>query len=133
MQLRSMIVVAALLVTIVRTVAAADPQPAPEQATLHAWRTVTGSEAGEQIGVAGQLKSAAQVATDVAGIAASTKSACAGAGSGVSHVVEEITNDQERAKSTIRISLGEDTTREEMIYVVSVLVEFVAKMKPLTQ
>ncbi len=70
---------------------------------------------------------------DAHGIACSTKSVCAGAGSGISHVVKEITQDEVRAKSTIRLSLGEATTSEEMIYVVSVLVKYVAKMKPLTQ
>jgi cysteine desulfurase len=69
---------------------------------------------------------------DSHGIASSTKSACAGAGSGMSHVVKELTGDEARARSTIRLSLGEDTTKEEMIYVVSVLVDYVAKMKPLT-
>lgn len=69
---------------------------------------------------------------DSHGIAVSTKSACAGAGSGMSHVVKEMTGDIVRAKATIRLSLGEDTTKEEMIYVISVLAEFIAKMKPLT-
>lgn len=69
---------------------------------------------------------------DSHGIACSTKSACAGAGSGISHVVKEMTGDEARAKSTIRLSLGEETTKEEMVYVVSVLAEYIAKMKPLT-
>ena len=69
---------------------------------------------------------------DSHGIACSTKSACAGAGSGISNVVKEMTSDYARAKSTIRLSLGDDTTTAEMIYVVSILVEYRNKMKPLT-
>lgn len=69
---------------------------------------------------------------DAHGIACSTKSACSGAGSGMSHVVKEMTGDYARSKSTIRLSLSEDTTTAEMIYVVSILAEYVNKMKPLT-
>ena len=69
---------------------------------------------------------------DSHGIACSTKSACAGAGSGISHVVKEMTGDHARAKSTIRLSLGDDTTNAEMIYAVSILAEYRNKMKPLT-
>ncbi len=51
----------------------------------------------------------AVVVLDKNGIAASTKSACSGAGSGESAVVKAITDDTTRASSTIRFSLGSDT------------------------
>ena len=51
----------------------------------------------------------AVVVLDKNGIAASTKSACSGAGSGESLVVKEISGDAARATSTIRFSLGPDT------------------------
>lgn len=47
---------------------------------------------------------------DTKGFAVSTKSACAGAGGGESAVVKEISNDSARASSTLRITLGPDTT-----------------------
>ncbi len=57
----------------------------------------------------------AVVYLDVHGIAASTKSACAGAGSGMSHVVLEMTHDVERSKSTLRLTLGPTTTLKEVL------------------
>ncbi len=56
----------------------------------------------------------AVVSLDTAGIAASTKSACSGAGGGYSHVVLKMTGDINRASSTIRFTLGPDTTRREL-------------------
>jgi cysteine desulfurase len=71
----------------------------------------------------------AVVYLDAHGIAASTKSACAGAGGGESVVVKTVTGDATRASSTIRVSLGEETTLEDMKYVVEVLVRFCERMK----
>lgn len=75
----------------------------------------------------------AVVSLDSQGVAASTKSACAGAGSGVSHVVETMTKDNRRATSTIRLSLGEKTSLKEMKQAIEILATFCQKMKGLTQ
>lgn len=71
----------------------------------------------------------AVVYMDAQGIAASTKSACAGAGGGESAVVKELTADAARSRSTIRFSLGEDTTMEDLEYVVDALVKFCDRMR----
>lgn len=66
-------------------------------------------------------------------ISASTKSACAGAGSGESKVVIAMTKDSERAKTTLRLSLGEETTDADMKYVLEILLKYRAKMLQLTK
>lgn len=71
----------------------------------------------------------AVVYLDAHGIAASTKSACAGAGSGESVVVATMTGDTALATATLRLSLGPDTTVAEMKKVVDVLLRFREKMK----
>ncbi len=70
----------------------------------------------------------AVICLDEAGIACSTKSACSGAGGGGSHVVKAITGDAARATSTIRFTLGPNTTEAEIKKTVSVLKTHVAKM-----
>ncbi len=65
---------------------------------------------------------------DAQGIAASTKSACAGAGGGESVVVKTITGDATRARSTIRLSLSEQTTKEDLAYAIECLVKFFERM-----
>lgn len=70
----------------------------------------------------------AVVALDAAGIAASTKSACAGAGGGESAVVKAVTNDSMRARSTLRLTLGEETTLEDFKVVADVLKKHIALM-----
>ncbi|MBP9836866.1 MAG: cysteine desulfurase [Candidatus Pacebacteria bacterium] len=65
---------------------------------------------------------------DTHGVACSTKSACAGAGGGESLVVKTITGDATRARSTIRFSLSEQTTLDDMKYAIDVLVEYCEKM-----
>jgi cysteine desulfurase len=71
----------------------------------------------------------AVVVLDKAGIAASTKSACSGASGGGSTVVLEIGNDSERAASTIRFTLGEETTMKDIKKTVTVLKTHVEKMR----
>lgn len=56
----------------------------------------------------------AAVVLDSKGFAVSTKSACSGAGGGESTVVREISGDPARAASTLRITLGPDTTSEAL-------------------
>ncbi len=70
----------------------------------------------------------AVVSLDVAGIACSTKSACSGAGGGGSAVVLAMTGDAARALSTIRFSLGPNTTAAELSRAATVLREHVQKM-----
>ncbi|MCA9359298.1 aminotransferase class V-fold PLP-dependent enzyme, partial [Candidatus Kaiserbacteria bacterium] len=71
----------------------------------------------------------AVVVLDAKGFAVSTKSACAGAGGGESMVVREISADPARAKSTIRISLGPDTTTGQIESMVNVLKKHMEMMK----
>lgn len=70
---------------------------------------------------------------DTHGVAASTKSACAGAGSGKSHVVFALTGDEARASSTIRLSLGEATTLRELKKAIDILAAYCTKMQGLTK
>jgi len=65
---------------------------------------------------------------DKAGIAASTKSACSGAGSGKSTVVYEMTKDIDRASATIRFTLSPTTSLGELSQVTQVLKSYLAKM-----
>ena len=79
----------------------------------------------------------AVISLDVAGIACSTKSACSGAGGDGSAVVRAVSGDESRAVSTIRFSLGEETTTREIRKAVDILENHVTKMhtfnKELTQ
>jgi cysteine desulfurase len=70
----------------------------------------------------------AVVTLDTNGIFASTKSACSGKGGGGSEVIYEMTKDEERAKSTLRFSLGENTTYKDLQKTVLVLKTHVEKM-----
>jgi cysteine desulfurase len=67
----------------------------------------------------------AVVTLDTHGIAASTRSACAGGKGGGSHVVAEITGDADRANNTIRFTLGEETTTQDILRTVNVLSQHV--------
>jgi cysteine desulfurase len=66
----------------------------------------------------------AVISLDVAGIACSTKSACSSAGGGESAVVMAISNDTAQASSTLRFTLGPDTTKTEIEHTVAVLQKF---------
>ena len=63
------------------------------------------------------------------GVAASTKSACSGAGGGESTVVKAMTSDAARAKSTLRFTLGETSSKQQVDQVVAILKQHVAKMQ----
>lgn len=71
----------------------------------------------------------AVVTLDTYGIAASTRSACSGAGSGRSEVVYAMTEDPDRAAATLRLTLGVETTKRDIDRVVSVLATHIAKMR----
>lgn len=62
------------------------------------------------------------------GVSCSTKSACSGAGGGISSVVLAMTENEARAASTIRFTLGSDTTKGDMDHVTTLLGEHIHKM-----
>lgn len=70
----------------------------------------------------------AVVSLDVAGIACSTKSACSSAGGGESTVVLAISSDSARAASTLRFTLGVDTTKSDIDKTVETLTAHVASI-----
>lgn len=74
----------------------------------------------------------AVIVLDKFGVAASTKSACAGAGSGRSQVVFSMTKDLARASSTIRFSLSPTATFSELKKVTKILRQHLEKMGALT-
>jgi cysteine desulfurase len=63
----------------------------------------------------------AVVIFDTHGVAISTKSACSSAGGGLSAVVLAISNDLDRAASTLRITLGPETSFLDIEYFISIL------------
>jgi len=65
---------------------------------------------------------------DAKGIAVSTKSACGAKESTGSKVVREISHDEPRALSTLRFTLGEETTKADIEKAVVVLKEFITMM-----
>ena len=71
----------------------------------------------------------AVISLDVAGIACSTKSACSGATGQGSAVVLTVSGDTARSASTIRFTLGEETTYRELKKVTEVLRLHVLKMQ----
>lgn len=64
---------------------------------------------------------------DHEGFAVSTRSACSGKKAGGSEVVYALSGDITRATSTLRITLGEETTKKELTHFVSVLTYCVKK------
>ena len=75
----------------------------------------------------------ATVVLDKHGFAVSTKSACAGAGGGESVVVREISNDRERALSTLRISLSPNIKKADLKCLALILKKHYLKMNKLQQ
>lgn len=69
------------------------------------------------------------VKLDAAGIAVSTKSACGGAKGGSSSVVHEVTDDKALATSTVRFTLGKETTKRDLLRTVAVLKKHVLYMR----
>ncbi len=71
----------------------------------------------------------AVISLDEKGIACSTKSACSGTGDDGSFVVLSISGDVARAASTIRFSLGEETTLNEIQQTADVLSAHIKKVR----
>ncbi len=68
----------------------------------------------------------AVITLDTHGIAASTKSACSSKGGGASAVVLAMTGDEARAQSTLRFTLGPDTTTVDIDCMLEVLTKHIA-------
>jgi cysteine desulfurase len=66
---------------------------------------------------------------DAHGVAASTKSACGVGNGNGSSVVRALTHDEDRARSTIRFTLAETTTRREVEMATSLLATHVRRMR----
>lgn len=66
---------------------------------------------------------------DEAGIAASTGSACEAAGPDPSHVIQALGKSREAARSSVRFTLGRETTAEDIDYVLDVLPKIVQKLR----
>lgn len=71
----------------------------------------------------------AVIVLDRHGIACSTKSACGGAKGNGSTVVRAMTHDDARARSTIRFTLGENSTKHEILTTVRILSDHVTQMR----
>jgi cysteine desulfurase len=73
------------------------------------------------------------VVLDKHGISVSTKSACSGAGGGESTVIMALYNDPARARSTLRLTLGETSSKADIDFTVDILGKHLATMKPFDQ
>jgi cysteine desulfurase len=85
------------------------------------------------ISILGVESEFAVITLDEAGIACSTKSACGGAHGDGSSVVLTLTGDIARSTSTLRFSLGEETTMRDIEYVVFVLAKHVQRTREVQQ
>jgi cysteine desulfurase len=81
------------------------------------------------ISIPGVESEFAIITLDHHGINASTKSACGAQSGGGSGVVRTLTHDDARATSTIRFTLGEETTKQGIAKAVKVLKEHVEKTR----
>jgi len=69
------------------------------------------------------------IALDLKGIAVSTGSACASGSLEPSHVLQAIGLSRDEVRGSLRFSLGAYTTREEIDYAISVLVDTVSRLR----
>lgn len=72
------------------------------------------------------------ISLDNAGIAASTKSACSGSDGAGSGVVLAMSNDNDRAAATLRLTIGEETKFNELKQTVQVIKNHLDLMKPVS-
>lgn len=82
------------------------------------------------ISIIGYDSEFAVVSLDAAGVACSTRSACAGADGAGSTVVRALYHDEARAQSTLRFTLGVETTAAELEQLPQLLTDFMAKQAP---
>lgn len=68
-------------------------------------------------------------ALDLAGIAASTGSACVSGLSEPSHVIEALGKTTERVAATVRLTLGKNTTASDIDYTVKILNKLIPKLR----
>ena len=68
---------------------------------------------------------------DVAGIAASSGSACSSGSLEPSHVLLALGQSAETARGSLRLTLGRDNTDEEVDYLLGVLVDLVQRLRQL--
>ena len=68
---------------------------------------------------------------DVAGIAASSGSACSSGSLEPSHVLLALGQSAETARGSLRLTLGRDNTDEEVDYLLRVLVDLVQRLRQL--
>jgi cysteine desulfurase len=73
------------------------------------------------------------IALDLEGVAVSTGSACSSGSLEPSHVLRAMGLPSQRARNSLRFSLGPETTAEEVDFVVSILPTLVAKLRRLNQ
>ena len=69
---------------------------------------------------------------DSMGICASAGSACSSGNDNASHVLKAIGLTDEMAKSSLRISFGEENTKEDVDYLVKCLVEIINKLRKIS-
>jgi cysteine desulfurase len=69
---------------------------------------------------------------DMEGIAVSTGSACASGSLDPSHVLMATGVEAERAHGSIRMSMGRDTTREDIDYVIEKLTQVVKRVREIS-
>lgn len=66
---------------------------------------------------------------DAAGVAVSSGSACDAGSGGMSHVLQACGYDEARVRSSVRFTMGKETTKEDIAYVLEVLPEIVEKVR----
>jgi cysteine desulfurase len=99
--------------------------------------TVNGSRTARvanniNISIAGVEAEFAVISLDAEGIAVATKSACSSGTGGGSAVVRAISGDQARAETTLRITLGRETTRQEIDTLLRFLRKHIEKVRSAT-
>lgn len=72
----------------------------------------------------------ASIVLDTHGFAVSTKSACSSSDSGESAVVRQLSGDSKRAQSTMRFTIREDVTKNDMRRAIDIVAKHIKDMKP---
>lgn len=81
------------------------------------------------ISFAGCYGTAIVLALDEAGVACSSGSACSSGNGKPSHVLMAMYNDEPRANASVRFTLNEDNTEEEVDYVLKILPEIIRRLR----